>query len=394
MGSSYTLSYDVEGRLVGVSGGASASFVYDGDGRRVKTTFGTTTTVYIGDYYEQTGSTVKKYYYANGQRVAMRVGSSTVYYLLTDHLGSTAITANSSGTRVAELRYKAWGETRYTYSTTPTTYHFTEQREDATIGLYYYGQPGGYGRFYEPALGRWTQPDAIVPEPGNPQALNRYSYVYNNPVRHTDPSGHAVPPGTIRQWEVPLPSWTQSGPMRWALSVGCFFLSCHVDVERGVLKGPTPEEQITTVIQPMPMSVAGSVAGNIADEVVDDIMRAGAKKVEQQVLPGFEDLVRKIDDLPLQEHHFITNKSKRWTRQMEQITQKYGLNLDQPWNTEVVPQLGRHPDAYHEWVLQQLYRIDELAKGNRQRFLERVLKVMLCCTFTSKWPDPARDVGA
>jgi hypothetical protein len=85
--------------------------------------------------------------------------NSTVYYLLTDHpsptlrtgLGSTAITTDSSGTPcppcrgavppqggrgVAELRYKAWGENRYTDGTTPTTYRFTGQREDATIGLY------------------------------------------------------------------------------------------------------------------------------------------------------------------------------------------------------------------------------------------------------------------
>jgi YD repeat-containing protein len=55
------LTYDAENRLVGVSGGASASFVYDGDGNRVKATFGSSTTVYIGDYYEQTGSTIRKY---------------------------------------------------------------------------------------------------------------------------------------------------------------------------------------------------------------------------------------------------------------------------------------------------------------------------------------------
>jgi len=35
-----------------------------------------------------------------------------------------------------------------------------------------------------------VQPDTLVPEPGNPQALNRYAYVYNNPLRYTDPSGH------------------------------------------------------------------------------------------------------------------------------------------------------------------------------------------------------------
>jgi len=189
VGSSYTLTYDTENHLTGVSGGASASFVYDGDGNRVKATLGVSTTVYVGDYFEWKGSTsnMVKYYYANGQRVAMREGSDTLHYLLTDHLGSTAITADSNGARVAELRYKAWGENRYTDGTTPTTYRFTGQRLDESTGLMYYG-----ARYYDAALGRFVQADTIVPEPGNPQALNRYSYVLNNPLRYTDPSGHTV----------------------------------------------------------------------------------------------------------------------------------------------------------------------------------------------------------
>jgi len=32
----------------------------------------------------------------------------------------------------------------------------------------------------------------VVPQPGNPQALNRYAYVLNNPLKHTDPSGHLI----------------------------------------------------------------------------------------------------------------------------------------------------------------------------------------------------------
>jgi len=55
-------------------------------------------------------------------------------------------------------------------------------------GLYYYG-----ARYYDPTLGRFIQPDTIVPEPGNPQSLNRYSYVNNNPVKYTDPSGYCIP---------------------------------------------------------------------------------------------------------------------------------------------------------------------------------------------------------
>ena len=49
----------------------------------------------------------------------------------------------------------------------------------------YYG-----ARYYDAYLNRWTQPDSIVPNPYNPQELNRYSYARNNPVRYTDPTGH------------------------------------------------------------------------------------------------------------------------------------------------------------------------------------------------------------
>jgi len=68
---------------------------------------------------------------------------------------------------------------------TPTSYRFTGQRKDATIGLYFYNS-----RYYDPLLGRFIQQDAIVPSPGDPQSLNRYAYTLNNPVRYTDPSGH------------------------------------------------------------------------------------------------------------------------------------------------------------------------------------------------------------
>jgi RHS repeat-associated protein len=121
-----------------------------------------------------------------GQRIVLRV-AGIVSWLLSDHLGSTAVTADGvSGVRTAELWYKPWGESRGTpFGATPTTYRFTGQREDASIGLYFYN-----ARYYDPALGRFTQADTIVPQPGNPQALNRYSYTVNNPVKFVDPSGH------------------------------------------------------------------------------------------------------------------------------------------------------------------------------------------------------------
>ena len=47
-----------------------------------------------------------------------------------------------------------------------------------------------HARYYHPGLGHFVSADTIVPEPGNPQSLNRYAYVLNNPLKYTDPTGH------------------------------------------------------------------------------------------------------------------------------------------------------------------------------------------------------------
>jgi len=145
---------------------------------------------HFGNYYEWTGSTstMVKYIYAGNQRVAMRVGTgATRYFLLSDHLGSTTVTANSNGTFYAERRYKAWGENRYSSGSTPTNRRFTGQYRESSLGgldgLYYYG-----ARWLDPYLNRWIQPDTIIPDPGNPIDLDRFAYARNNPVKYIDSS--------------------------------------------------------------------------------------------------------------------------------------------------------------------------------------------------------------
>jgi len=67
-----------------------------------------------------------------------------------------------------------------------TDYGYTGQRNlDEDIGLMDYK-----ARFYSPVLNRFIQPDSIVPNPANPQAWNRFSYVVNSPINFNDPSGH------------------------------------------------------------------------------------------------------------------------------------------------------------------------------------------------------------
>jgi RHS repeat-associated protein len=111
-----------------------------------------------------------------------------VFYLLTDHLGSTSVTANgTTGALVSEMRYKPWGETRYNSGTTPTSKHFTGQIEDSYIKLVQMG-----ARWFDAEIGRFISADSIVPQAGNPQNLNRFSYGLNNPLKYTDPTGHDV----------------------------------------------------------------------------------------------------------------------------------------------------------------------------------------------------------
>ncbi len=103
--------------------------------------------------------------------------------------GSVGLATDASGAKItdSDTRYSPYGMTRPGLAGTglPTDRRFTGQREEVSLGLYDYG-----ARPYDPALGRFLQADTLVPDPGNPQSLNRYSYTLGNPLRYTDPSGH------------------------------------------------------------------------------------------------------------------------------------------------------------------------------------------------------------
>jgi len=169
-----------------LTGAATASFTYDGDGKQVKSIVGGVTTYYVGQHYEKKGTTVTKYYFAGATRLAVRT-NGTLSFLLGDHLGSSSVTTNASGVKTASALYKAWGETRYSSGALGTDYKFTGQREQAELGLYFYG-----ARWFDPSIGRFTSPDTMIPSTQGTQAWDRYAYVNNNPVRYNDPTGHMI----------------------------------------------------------------------------------------------------------------------------------------------------------------------------------------------------------
>jgi len=182
---SQTLQYDENGRLdkVKVGGSAQAEFLYDAAGNRVRTIQGGVTTFFVGDYEWASSSDWKRNYRAAGMLVAVD-DDGDLWWTMDDHLGSAGVQYKVSGDQVLRQRYDPWGLIRDTDGLV-TDIGYTSQRLDQATGLMYY-----QARYYDPMIGRFTSPDSIVPNPAIGQDYNRYTYVRNNPLRYTDPSGN------------------------------------------------------------------------------------------------------------------------------------------------------------------------------------------------------------
>jgi RHS repeat-associated protein len=146
-------------------------------------------------HYEVTGSTVTKYYFFAGQRIAMKVGA-TLYFLHGDTVNSTSLVTSNSGAVHSSQTYCAYGRKRSGTTTftcgsgnsLPTAPRghptFTGQKLDGS-GLQYFN-----ARYYDPQLGTFISPDTLVPDAGVVFDYNRYMYVRGNPLKYTDPTGH------------------------------------------------------------------------------------------------------------------------------------------------------------------------------------------------------------
>jgi RHS repeat-associated protein len=107
------------------------------------------------------------------------------YYYHNDHLGSVNVITDGNGVQIQVNEYDPWGKISRSEGAADPTHAFTGQEIDSESGIQYYG-----GRYYNQLIGRFISADPFVQEPDNPQNLNRYSYVINNPQNYTDPSGY------------------------------------------------------------------------------------------------------------------------------------------------------------------------------------------------------------
>lgn len=117
-------------------------------------------------------------------------------YLHRDYQGTILAITNDSGAIVEKRHFDAWGEITKIQDgagnnlarLTVTDRGYTGHEHLQSVGLIHMN-----GRLYDPKLHRFLQPDNFIQDPYNTQCYNRYGYVFNNPLKYTDPSGEIAP---------------------------------------------------------------------------------------------------------------------------------------------------------------------------------------------------------
>jgi RHS repeat-associated protein len=215
----FTYTYDAENRIVtatGMSGGPYC-YTYDGNGLRVKKAHASggscTGTVSVDMLYwhdfagneiahtDGTGSMTNSGYVESiffaGRRIAVsNPPTGALHYLFVDHLGSTRVMTDATGTADYEVDYLPYGTENtpagFT-NTSGTRYQFTGYERDAETA---YGTSSGndyaFARYYNSRLGRFMTPDPaglLVADASDPQSWNQYAYVEDDSDNLTDPLG-------------------------------------------------------------------------------------------------------------------------------------------------------------------------------------------------------------
>jgi len=146
---------------------------------------GGTTYFPFSGYEEGPGSLRTKYIRIGIENIASKKSTGEKLFYHNDHLGGVNVITNDTGLLAQIIEYDPWGKVSRQEGSGDSLRRFTGKILDPESGLYYYG-----GRYYDPELGRFISPDPFVGDPFDPQNLNRYSYVVNNPVNAIDPDGY------------------------------------------------------------------------------------------------------------------------------------------------------------------------------------------------------------
>ena len=193
-------------------------------------------------------------------------------YLHKDHLGSIQTITDENGKVVERLSFNSWGERRDPLSWLPTLpprssidRGFTGHEHLDEVSLIHMN-----GRVFDPLIGRFVSADPFVQSPKDLQSLNRYSYVRNNPLSFTDPSGFFLR-GFFRSVGRFL---RKALPIAAAVAAAYFtggFLS-------SAMLANIPALSCTVALSSYSAAIVGAVSGagaGLASSVVGSVVRGG-----------------------------------------------------------------------------------------------------------------------
>lgn len=226
--------------------GAVTRYWYGPDGHRYKRSEGARTVYYLGNVEVIVEGGVTTFKRTVGGVVQQTISGTAVQddYLFHDRLGSVVRITDAAGAVRKSMDYFAYGERREptspgsTGTGTPITPRgYTGHEHIDSAGLIHMN-----ARLFDPATGRFLQPDPMVQDASNAQGWNAYTYVLNNPLRYTDPTGMLGQ--EERQWVATIVALVAGAFGQYYVSYGAYGAAFATAVVGGFVSGAIASQSL------------------------------------------------------------------------------------------------------------------------------------------------------